>query len=82
MVINDAWNGKEPNWKKAKQNGWSESEYLTWRAIIGIIPREWRTKLKESGQNLEMETNMRKIAIDGTLPCDRLKFKNDLFQID
>jgi hypothetical protein len=46
-TINQVWIGKIPSWKKAREKGWCESDYLLWRAILKEIPIEWRSQLRK-----------------------------------
>jgi len=46
-TIDQVWIGKIPSWKKAKEKGWCESDYLLWRAVLKEIPVEWRSKLRQ-----------------------------------
>ena len=60
--LGQVWLSNIPNWKKAKEIGWMEKEYLIWRAILVAIPKKWKEKLRND-YRLDISYNSKPLLI-------------------
>lgn len=76
VSLRQIWTAKKPSWRKAKEIGWEEKEYIIWRSVIDAIPKEWKTILRNFYIDKEGDNKPKFICVGNELcPLSKAKSK-------